>query len=199
MFFSTKGGVFLQKNKEIIKYLPNFCTLLNTMCGILALMISVFYKSFLAINCACFFILLGGIFDALDGRLARKLNATSAMGKELDSFADLITFGITPMCVFMSLHSVVNSNLVTMPEIVISTCYISCAVFRLARYNVSDCTESFEGLPSTASGMFMSLYIFISNFTHHLWQGQLAYTIFSYGLIVFLGLAMISTVKVRRI
>lgn len=189
----------MKKYPKFLHHVPNACTLLNVMCGVLALMISVFYSSHHAVNTSCFFILLGAFFDTIDGKLARKLGCSSPMGKELDSFADAITFGIAPMCVFLSMHTVVNNNPVTMPEILVSTFYILSAVYRLARYNVSDHSAFFQGLPTTASGMFMSCYIFLSNHHTHVWAGSLLYTAVSYSMIVLLGLAMVSTVKVNRI
>lgn len=181
------------------KWIPNLCTLSNAVCGIIALSISAFYRNHIAINIACILIVVGGFFDYIDGKLARKWQVSSPMGKELDSFADLITFGIAPMFVFLALHSVGNDNPVTLPEIVISTFYISSAIYRLARYNVSDHSTYFLGLPSTASGMLMSLFIILSNIFRKHWAGHMEYTVFSYCLIVFLGVAMISTVKVNRI
>lgn len=184
---------------RIINNLPNTCTIANAVCGILALMISVFYKTFEVINIACILIAIGGFFDTLDGRLARRLQLSSELGKQLDSFADLITFGITPMCVFVSLHSINNDNEITLIEIIITAFYISCAMYRLARYNISDHTNYFVGLPSTASGMFMSMYVFISNLTADMWDNSIVYTYVSYTLIIFLGCAMVSKVKVNRI
>ncbi len=189
----------MSHNPKFLLYLPNACTLANMSCGILALMLSVFHGSYETINYSCVFLLLGGFLDGIDGRLARKLNVTSQMGKELDSFADAITFGIAPMCVFLAMHSHVSQNSVSLLEIFWTTFYILCAVYRLARYNISDHRDYFLGLPTTASGMFFAIYIFISNQYHRLWAGELLYTILSYGLVLIFGIAMISTVKVNRI
>lgn len=185
--------------KKIIHQLPNTCTLINALCGLVALMISVFYKSPKVVNISCALILVGAFFDTIDGRLARRLKISSEMGKQLDSFADLITFGITPICVFLTVHSIGNLNKITLPEIIISAIYISCVIYRLARYNISNYTNYFEGLPSTASGMFMSLYTFISNLTIHMWSQSISYTIISYAIIIFLGIAMVSKVRINRI
>lgn len=184
---------------KFINNLPNICTIANAICGIVALMISVFYNTFEIINIACILIAVGGFFDAIDGRLARRLKISSELGKQLDSFADLITFGITPMCVFVSLHCINNRDIITLLEILIAAFYISCAMYRLARYNISDHTNYFVGLPSTASGMFMSMYVFISNLTATMWTESQIYTYVSYTIIVLLGLAMVSTFKVKRI
>lgn len=189
----------MKEYNKIIRELPNICTLMNAICGIVALLISVFYKSFAAINVACMLIAVGGFFDAIDGRLARRLKLSSEIGKQLDSFADSITFGITPMCAFLAVHSIGNTNKISLPEIFIASFYISCAVYRLARYNVSDYTNYFIGLPTTAAGIFMSFYTLTSNLLMNKWENNIYYTYFSYTLIILLGIGMISTIKVNRI
>lgn len=183
---------------KIISGIPNMCTIANAVCGIVSLMLAVFYKTSEIITISCVLIAVGGFFDSIDGRLARRLKLSSDLGKQLDSFADLITFGITPMCIFLTLHSIHHDHHITLIEIFITALYISCAMYRLARYNISDHTNYFVGLPSTASGMFMSMYIFISNFNSSWLQSDI-YTYISYGLIIFLGLAMVSKFKVNRI
>lgn len=189
----------MEKQYKFLQHLPNACTLTNMACGILALLIAVFHTSYQAVNISCTLILIGAFFDGIDGRLARKLQVSSPMGKELDSFADAITFGISPICVFLAMHSQVSCNLVTLPEVLISTFYILCAIFRLARYNISDHSTYFIGLPTTASGMFLSLYISISNHNHEIWAGNFSYTAVSYVVIFLLGVAMVSTIKVNRL
>lgn len=188
-----------ETTSKILKAIPNTCTLLNAVCGLLAMMLSLLYQNMETVKIACIFIVVGGFFDSIDGRLARKLNVVTPMGKELDSFADLISFGITPMCVFLVLHSVGNNHPVSLIEIIISAFYICCAMFRLARYNVSDHSDYFLGLPTTASGMFMSLYIIISSNCSEFWTKHLSYSYISYGIIILLGVAMVSNVKVNRI
>ncbi len=184
---------------NVIKNIPNMCTLGNAVCGIIALLIAVFYQTSSIFNISCLLILIGVIFDSIDGRLARRLKVSSALGKELDSFADLITFVITPMCIFISMHSVGRSKYVTIIEILIATFYISCGIFRLARYNVGDFTKSFVGLPTTSAGLLMSTFIFISNLQTSNWSESTFYSIASYVFIFLLGCAMISNFRVKRI
>ncbi|OON99551.1 MAG: hypothetical protein ATN35_12070 [Epulopiscium sp. Nele67-Bin004] len=185
--------------ERILKEVPNMCTFANVVCGVMALMVSVFHRSQEAIIWACILIAIGGFFDAIDGRLARKLQVTSAIGKELDSFADMITFVIAPMCTFIAMHSMGYQQRVSMLEILVATFYISCGIYRLARYNSSDYTTYFEGLPTTASGFLMSVYIFTSIFLVDFWCKSGIYSVCSYVFIAICGLAMISTFKVKRI
>ncbi|MEE9438465.1 MAG: CDP-alcohol phosphatidyltransferase family protein, partial [Saprospiraceae bacterium] len=71
------------------RYIPSIFTSVNLICGFLAILLGDFFVS-------SWFIFVGMIFDVLDGLAARTLNAQSEIGKELDSMADLITFGVAP-------------------------------------------------------------------------------------------------------
>ncbi len=184
---------------DVIKNIPNMCTLANAVCGIVALLVAVFYQTATAYYISCLLIAIGVVFDSIDGRLARRLKVSSCLGKELDSFADLITFVITPMCIFLSMHSMGQAKYVTVIEIIIAAFYISCGVFRLARYNVGNFTEHFVGLPTTSAGLLMSLFILISNWQVKAWSGNVVYSICSYVLVVLLGIAMVSNFKVKRV
>ncbi len=77
--------------------IPNITTALNLLCGIIAILLSLAGR----IDLAPFAIYLGAIFDFLDGFLARKLNAHSELGKQLDSLADMVTFGVAPGVLMM--------------------------------------------------------------------------------------------------
>ena len=77
--------------------IPNITTALNLMCGIIAILLSLAGR----IDLAPFAIYLGAIFDFLDGFLARKLKAHSELGKQLDSLADMVTFGVAPGVLMM--------------------------------------------------------------------------------------------------
>lgn len=189
----------MQTENKILSNLPNACTLLNATCGISAFIIALFYKTHDAINISCILITLGGFFDSIDGRLARKLNVNSEFGKQLDSFSDSITFGIAPICVFTSLHSYYHPNHLSIFEILIAVIYIVCTIYRLARYNVSKDNSHFVGLPSTASGILLSVYIFVSNNFLNLTEMVSFYSIMSFSIILILSILMVSNIRVHRI
>ncbi len=189
----------MKTNDKLLSYVPNTCTLLNAICGIIALMITVYYRTHTVIYISCLLITIGVFFDSIDGRLARRLKISSQLGKELDSFADLITFVITPVCVFLTLHSIGNMIEVSIVEILIGAFYVACGVFRLARYNVSDHLAYFMGLPTTSAGILMSVYIFLSNYFSASWANSKVYTVCSFAFIILLGIAMVSNFKVKRL
>ena len=72
--------------------IPNLFTAANLMCGVLSIILTFAGR----IDLAPFAIFLGGIFDFFDGFLARKLKVSGEMGKQLDSLADMVTFGLAP-------------------------------------------------------------------------------------------------------
>lgn len=179
--------------------LPNVCSILNACSGVLAILISAYYKNPHIINISCFLIIIGGFFDSIDGKIARKYNASSEFGKQLDSFSDLITFGVAPICVFMSLQSITHDHNFTIFEILVGTFYILCAIYRLARFNVTPKKDYFEGLPTTVTGAIMSLYILNTNFVFRNTEISHLYTVFGFCLIFTLGICMILKFKIKKL
>ncbi|MGD0252440.1 MAG: CDP-diacylglycerol--serine O-phosphatidyltransferase [Verrucomicrobiota bacterium] len=124
-----------------IYFLPNLLTAGNLFCGFVALTKIVEadpssdgYSG--QIKLALAFILLACIFDLLDGRVARLGGAESPFGREFDSLADLISFGVAPA--FLVHRIVLRDVFVNHPEIgwFIASIYLICGAFRLARFNV---------------------------------------------------------------
>ncbi len=105
---------------------------------------------------ACVIIFIGMLFDMLDGRVARMMGASSEFGKELDSLADITTFGVAPPIIVNSLWiSVMPVTSSWWGQVLIfGAVYAACAMLRLARYNVESGTADkniFTGLPSPAA------------------------------------------------
>ena len=89
---------------SITRYIPNTVTCLNLLSGCIACLMAFEAKY----EWAFFFILLSGVFDFFDGMLARLLNAHSPIGKDLDSLADDISFGLVPALIVFSLFKEVH-------------------------------------------------------------------------------------------
>ena len=132
-----------------IYFLPNLLTAANLFCGFVALTKIVDTDrsdlesgDFTRIYWALGFILLACIFDLFDGRVARMGGHESPFGREFDSLADLISFGVAPAFL---VHRVVLKDIsLTHPEIgwFIASIYLICGAFRLARFN---CLASMSG------------------------------------------------------
>lgn len=132
----------------VTKHIPNTITCCNLLSGCLACMAAHYGL----IERAFLFIVLGAVFDFCDGLSARLLHAYSPIGKELDSLADLITFGFAPALLCMHMLSQFN-----LPEFVpyFGLILVAFAALRLAKFNTDTRqTTSFLGLPVPANALF---------------------------------------------
>lgn len=189
-----------------IYLLPNLMTAGNLFCGFLAITriveADLGATGFEAvIREALFFILLACIFDLLDGRVARMGGCESPFGREFDSLADIVSFGVAPA--FLVHRIVLADVFVKHPEFgwFIASIYLLCGAFRLARFNVmatyagTGGGKEFVGFPiPAAAGVVASLTLFI------LWleekdfaQGWWRYVIPV--ILVFLSIMMVSQVR----
>ncbi|KAK7752128.1 CDP-diacylglycerol-serine O-phosphatidyltransferase [Diatrype stigma] len=139
---STTGHFSLLKALHMADYI----TELNGFCGIMSVFSSLRYclgdpadKSNLYLALA--FLPFGLFFDFMDGRVARWRKKSSMMGQELDSLADLISFGLAPACVAFTI------GLRTTLDTVLLTVFVLCGLTRLARFNVTAST-----IPKDATG-----------------------------------------------
>jgi CDP-diacylglycerol--serine O-phosphatidyltransferase len=155
-----KNNFKIVSDKKARMLLPNALTLINICIGLSSIKFALDAKFELSIIA----IIFAAIFDTLDGRVARLLKGTSLVGKELDSLADLISFGVAPAFImyFWSLNNLGKFGwLLTM-------IYVVCVALRLARFNVSTNTEPswkdnyFEGVPSPAGGILILMPLIFS-------------------------------------
>ncbi len=160
-------------NGPKIYLLPNLMTAGNLFCGFWATLrildgailranevggINRFREAIILILAAC-------IFDLLDGRLARLGGHESPFGREFDSLADIVSFGIAPA---LLVHEVVLLDFAERWVLVISFVYLCCGAMRLARFNClaadpdPEASKSFKGLPiPAAAGVIASLTLFM--------------------------------------
>ena len=190
-----------------IYFLPNLLTAGNLFCGFVALTRIVdadqFADNYFAqIKMALAFILLACIFDLFDGRVARMGGIESPFGREFDSLADLVSFGVAPAFlvqrvvladVFGKYHSI---------SWFIASIYLLCGAFRLARFNClammpasGSGSKDFLGFPiPSAAGLVASLTLLILHFnTNGKTLGAGNYVIAA--VLVFLSAMMVSTVR----
>lgn len=158
---------------EIKRHIPNTITSLNLFCGIMAVVCAVSGLLFEA----AMLIFAGAVFDFFDGFVARLLGVSSPIGKELDSLADVVSFGIAPAAIYSTYMKYLVSNdwyiniyhlSPTQLFWVVSPFVLGVfAALRLAKFNLDERqTENFLGLTTTATGLFTaSLICFI---TEHL-------------------------------
>ena len=161
----------------IRRYIPSAFTLGNLYLGLLSIYLVLDGRW----RTASFVIILGMFLDGLDGRLARLLDVTSNFGKELDSLADVVTFGVAPAVLLVSLQSSHAAFHVA------AGAFVFCGAIRLARFNSQPPAMAghFSGLPITAAGGIASTATLYKD-TFPIWMLP----------VIFLGLAVLMVSRV---
>ena len=207
--------------------LPASFTLGNLICGFLA----IFYASRPAdgpdgvelifgwspLTVAAVFIFLGMIFDGLDGRVARLTRTTSDLGEQLDSMADMVSFGVAPAFVALRLavvqvpylaQTAAQDRLLDRVALVIACVYVACAGLRLARFNLDaqrgdeDAVADhnyFKGLPSpgaagTVAAMILLHQHYFARHAGFYWATQWTAVVLV-GVMLLTALAMVSSFR----
>jgi CDP-diacylglycerol--serine O-phosphatidyltransferase len=141
------------------KAIPSILTATNLLCGFWAILVNDPFYSF-------FLIMVGICFDFMDGLTARALKVQSLFGKEFDSMADMVSFGVVPG--FLFYHHIIspfeNPSFSFFGGLLAATLIPICAGLRLAKFNVHDGDKKyFSGLPSSAAAFFVISLIFMKS------------------------------------
>ena len=151
----------LLHKKTPASLLPNALTILGVCLGLSSIKFALDYNYEMAVITVG----LAAVLDTLDGRVARLVNATSKVGKELDSLTDVISFGVAPSFImyFWSINEVGKVGWLFV------LVYIVCCALRLARFNLTNIDENeswkinfFEGVPSPAAAGLVLLPLILS-------------------------------------
>ncbi len=153
-------NIKLVSNKKSRVILPNILTLIGVCIGLTSIKFAFDGKFELSVIA----VIVAGVIDGLDGRIARLIKGTSKVGKELDSLTDVISFGVAPAFImyFWALSEIGRLGWL------ISLIYVICVALRLARFNVSSGGEPswkdnfFEGIPSPAGGILVLMPLIYS-------------------------------------
>ena len=152
---ATKLRERLEMRRAVV-LLPNGFTLFNLFCGIYAMVLASRGR----FGTAALFVVIGGVADSLDGRIARATGTGSRFGEELDSLVDAISFGLAPALIMYFAALKTDGN-----DWIYVFIFASGAVVRLARFNVEQAGKPkthFHGLPSPAAGMTLATYYWFS-------------------------------------
>jgi CDP-diacylglycerol---serine O-phosphatidyltransferase len=169
--------------KDII---PGAFTLGNMFCGFLSVLFSLEGD----LVAAAWLVILAGFLDGLDGKLAQALGSTSQLGIELDSFADIISFGLAPAVLFYSSEHIILGKWAW----VLGFLFIAAGAFRLVRFNLRtefETKDFFNGLPITAAAMTLASYFL---FSHGVW-GEMRYVGIVILSILCFSALMVSNIK----
>jgi len=125
------------------KLVPSIFTSFNLLCGFFAILCD-------DIRIGSIFILCSLFFDAFDGLVARMLNVSSEIGKELDSLSDLVSFGVAPAYLYILISPFDN-----MWKYVPASIYVVAAAVRLAKFNLLPASKYFKGMPTPTAAFFL--------------------------------------------
>lgn len=158
-----------------------------TLCNIVFGSLSLVYTLNQNFSTAAIFILIAVVLDGLDGRIARRLDIISPLGKELDSLCDLVSFGVAPALLIYS--QVLNPYAYSL-GLAAALLYIVCGAYRLARFNVLNISDYFIGIPITLAGTIVAV---ISLFSASLSANLVLATL------LFLAIMMVSNFKIPKL
>lgn len=172
-----------------MKQIPNIFTLLNLFLGCIAIVFALQTESFIIkvdgegvtsfnipekLALASFFIFAAAVVDFLDGFVARLLNATSEMGKQLDSLSDVVSFGAAPAVIMYQLLRISfikeENGLDTQLMWLLPAFVLACAgAYRLARFNIdTEQSYGFKGVPIPAAGLLIASFPLILHYGNSL-------------------------------
>lgn len=193
-------------------HLADWFTLANAVCGTGALFSMLTYLQTTDVRhvyFACGMVVAALIFDVLDGRIARWRQQTSAMGRELDSLADVISFGVAPAVIGY------GCGMQGLYDRIVLAYFVACGVSRLARYNITaealseegaGKVKHFEGTPIPSS-LLLVLLMFVAALQgalgESLWFGQLVFAGFTlHPMVLFFavsGSLMVSRIRFPKL
>jgi CDP-diacylglycerol---serine O-phosphatidyltransferase len=191
----TRTGLRRPDMRQVVVVIPSAFTLGNMFFGVWAI-VSAYRGNFMA---AAWYVVVAGVLDMLDGRVARLSGTGTKFGAELDSLVDCVSFGVAPAMIMFFLEFQGAGKFGWL----VCYMYMVAVAVRLARYNVQHGTGKpgwFTGIPSPSAGMMLAVYY---PFSQTAWyRTSLAYLDFQRNgltiLMVLLSLLMVSTVKYPR-
>lgn len=203
--------------RKTLSTLPTLCTLCNLLAGFASIFMASrdpvdMTNHWSHLTYAVIFIFVGMGMDGLDGWVARKTRSTSSLGEQLDSMADMVTFGAAPAFLAIQLVGVQTpflsdhgDTLFNRFALIVALIYVACAALRLARFNIqvhlpseSD-HGSFKGLPSPgAAGTVASLALLHEHFMAHPTPGGVRAQAAAVGMVCIMLLVAIAMVSRLR-
>ena len=162
--------MIIQGPKRVAYFLPNTFTALNMACGFASIIFAMKGNFYIA----CLLLLLGAIFDMVDGRVARLTGTQSLFGEQFDSISDVVSFGMAPaLLMYLKFFTEMGRFGVIVPFI-----YLLCGALRLARFNANIdkvTSDFFQGLPIPGAALGVIGFILASTeFSFGPWASYIA-------------------------
>lgn len=200
-----------------MKQIPNLFTLLNLVCGCIAIVlllqtnetIAPYFQDNQAVpqmfpekmSWGALFIFVAAVIDFLDGFLARMLKASGRMGEQLDSLSDVVSFGVAPGVILYQLlrrsYAATDSGLdVSIVALLPAFIFTCAAAWRLAKFNISSNQQyGFRGVPTPAAGLFIASFPLIIWYDYAGVQELLLNRWFLYFVILIVSYLMVSNLR----
>ncbi|WP_270166937.1 CDP-diacylglycerol--serine O-phosphatidyltransferase [Paenibacillus sp. SYP-B4298] len=172
----------------LIKNIPNLLTFTNMSFGVFSI-VEIFNQNYFV---SAMYIIIAAFIDRYDGRIARRLNVCSEFGKELDSLADLVSFGIAPALLIYFKFNFDDLGMLKLVGIVALLLYIISGSYRLAQFNIREAEGSFRGVPITVAGFILAVYSLTV-------PGTNSSTLISVITLLIFSYLMVSTIKFKKI
>lgn len=165
-----------------LELVPSVITSFNLLAGVAALIYTMNDNYHLA----AMMVLVAAVLDGLDGKVARLMGTSSEFGKQLDSLADLVSFGVAPAILVFAWQLAGLG----VAGIIVAMAFTLCGALRLARFNVMNITGYFLGIPITIAGSLVALLV--------LYAGSLPHPVTAL-VVVFLAVLMVSRIRFPKI
>lgn len=177
--------MIIQGPKKVAFFLPNTFTALNMACGFVSIILSIRGNFYFA----SMILLLGAIFDSVDGRVARLTGTQSAFGEQFDSLSDVISFGMAPAFLVYTKFFEGLGRL----GVVVAFIYLLCGALRLARFNANIdkvASDYFQGMPIPGAALAVIGFVLFTT------EYQVAFdmTYVAAGYLFFFSFLMISNI-----
>ncbi|MDP4179888.1 MAG: CDP-diacylglycerol--serine O-phosphatidyltransferase [Bacillota bacterium] len=184
--------------KNIKGTLPNILTLINLSLGVIAILLAVDAERNNANQLfqASLLVMIAALTDRFDGKVARLLDVTSDLGKELDSLSDLISFGVAPVIIAWKVNDYTSIGFL---GYLIAVIFPVAGAYRLARYNITTFDNVFRGIPITIAGAFLSIMNLYSCFLILRKNYSNIHSYITIGLVILLSFLMVSKIKFKKI
>ena len=141
------------RNIPVSQIIPNMITSGSIFCGVSSMIMT--YRGLLIP--AAVLIFFAVFFDFMDGRVARSLGGGTSFGEELDSLADVVSFGVAPAFLMYAAYVDVDGSV---PGVLAASFFALCGALRLARFNVTHVPAGpFQGLPIPAGGLTLASFV----------------------------------------
>lgn len=180
--------------------LPNVITLTNLSLGVMAILFAVTDIGAEDGNIgllipASLLVIIAALTDRFDGKVARMFNATSDLGKELDSLSDLISFGVAPIIIAWKMCFTQFGIL----GYIVTLIFPMAGAYRLARYNITEFNNVYRGIPITIAGAFLTVVSLYNGFSIMKGRYSNINTYVTAVLVILLSYLMVSKISFKKV